>query len=120
MRTPAGKECRHYYEDFHRGRAIQECRLVKQNPASMPWRPSDCSKCRVPEILNANASPNLDLTLTISLRLLGLIRDLQITAYCAKHRIPIEDAFVGCEKCNAERSTNLDIFRQALETEEDD
>jgi hypothetical protein len=119
MRTPAGKECRHYYEDFHRGRAIQECRLVKQNPESMPWRPGDCAKCAVPEILDANASPNMDLKVTIRLRLLGLVRNVEVTATCAKHRIPIEDPFIGCEKCNEERP-GLDVFRQALDTMEED
>jgi hypothetical protein len=119
MRTPAGKECRHYYEDFNRGRAVQECRLVKQNPASMHWRPSDCSKCPVPDILNANASPNLDLMVTIKLRFLGLKRDVEVTASCAKHRVAIEDAFIGCPQCNAERPS-LDLFRQALDTQEDD
>src|SRR5688572_8219728 len=29
MRTPAGKECDFYYEDFHRGRELQECRIQK-------------------------------------------------------------------------------------------
>jgi hypothetical protein len=119
MQTPAGKECRHYYEDFHRGRNIQECRLVKENPESFPWLPRDCNRCPVPDILNANASPNLELKLTIKPRLLGLGRDLQVTAYCRKHRIPIEDAFVGCPYCAAERPS-LDVFRQAFEQDDDD
>ena len=119
MRTPAGKDCRHYYRDFHRGRNIEECRLIKQNPNSMPWRPTDCAKCTVPEILNANASPNMELTVTVKLRLLGLIRDVEVTATCLKHRIPIEDPFTGCPKCNAERP-GLDVFWQALDKQEDD
>ncbi len=28
MINPAGQECRFYYQDFHRGRSEQECRLV--------------------------------------------------------------------------------------------
>jgi len=119
MRTPAGKECRHYHEDFHRGRNIQECRLIKTNPDSLPWRPVDCSNCPVPEILNANASPYVDLVVTVKPRFLGLGRVLTVTASCAKHRISIEDPFTGCPKCNEERP-GLDVFRQALEREEDD
>ena len=59
MKTPAGKECKHYYQDFHRGRDIQECRLAKRNLDSEKWHPDDCSKCPVPEILMANADPDI-------------------------------------------------------------
>jgi hypothetical protein len=119
MRTPAGKECRYYYEDFHRGREMQECRLLKANAESMPWHPSDCARCPIPEILNANASKNLDLKLTIRPKLLGLRRELEVQASCLKHETPIEDAFVGCHQCNAERP-GLDLFRQALEQSDDE
>lgn len=114
MRTPAGKDCRYYYEDFHRGRNVQECRLIKQNPESFPWRPQYCARCPVPEILNANASRNMELTLTVKPVMLGLGRKLEVTASCLKHRISIEDPYVGCPKCNAERP-GLDAFRKALE-----
>lgn len=119
MRTPAGKECRHYYQDFHRGKNVQECRLIRENFESLPWRPGDCAKCTVPEILNANASPNLSLKVTVKTRLLGLGRTLEIEAFCDRHKIPIEDAFTGCPQCNAERP-GLDVFRQALDQSDDD
>jgi len=119
MRTPAGKECRHYHEDFHRGRNIQECRLLKANPDSPHWHPHDCQNCIVPDILNANASRDLELKLTVKMGFLGFGRRLEVSAFCSKHRIPIEDAFVGCPKCNEERP-GLDIFRQALEPDDDD
>ncbi|GAB4310676.1 MAG: hypothetical protein Kow00117_04120 [Phototrophicales bacterium] len=119
MRTPAGKDCRYYHEDFHRGREIQECRLVKDNPESMRWHPSDCSKCPVPDILNANASPYLQLKLSITTRFSVFGRKLKVSASCEKHRIPIEDAFTGCPKCYEERP-GLDIFRQALDQIDDD
>ena len=119
MRTPAGKECRYYYADFHRGRNIQECRLVQANPDSMRWRPNDCKNCPVPDILNANASPNLELKLTIKSRLLGLGRELEIEAFCRKHHIQVENPYIGCPECNAERSS-LDVFRRALGQDDDD
>jgi hypothetical protein len=119
MRTPAGKDCRYYYEDFHRGRELQECRLVKANPDSMAWIPGDCSRCPIPDILNANASKNLELKLTIKPKLLGIRRAPEVAASCLKHGIPIEDPFVGCPECNAERP-GLDLFRQALEQSDDD
>ncbi|MEO8611971.1 MAG: hypothetical protein ABI690_28995 [Chloroflexota bacterium] len=119
MKTPAGKECRHYYEDFHRGRGLQECRLIQANPASLHWRPSDCQQCPVPDILNANSSPDLELAVTVKPRLLGLGRQIEVSASCLKHHIEIKDAFVGCPKCNAERP-GLDVFWQALGKDEDD
>lgn len=120
MRTPAGKECRHYYEDFHRGRNIQECRLVKENPESpLNWRPVDCSTCPVPDILNANSSRYLELKLYIKPRMLGLGRRVEVEASCRRHKISIPDAFVGCPQCNAERP-GLDLFREALQQEDDD
>ena len=119
MRTPAGKECRYFYEDFNRGRDIQECRLEKENPESLHWRPADCSKCPVPDILNANASPDLKLTLSIKPGgVLGMGRKLEVTASCLKHHIPIGDPFVGCPKCYEERP-GLDVFRQALDENDD-
>lgn len=114
MRTPAGKDCRHYYQDFHRGRNVQECRLIKANRDSMPWRPRDCSKCPVPEILYANSSPDLELTVTVRPQFLGLGRQLEVSAYCSKHRCPVEDPMTGCGHCNAERP-GLDVFKRALE-----
>ncbi len=113
MQTPVGKECRHYYEDFHRGRNIQECRLVKQNRRSLPWRPSDCAKCPVPDILNANASPLLELTLIISSRFLSFWRQLEVTAICNGKPIPLHEAYTGCDQDHSNRP-GLDLFRQAL------
>lgn len=119
MRTPAGKECRHYHEDYHRGRDIQECRLIKGNPDSIAWKPVDCETCPVPAILNANADPNMDLTLTVEPRLLGLGRKLSVSAHCHKHNIPISDPYVGCTQCNNEKGPALDLFRQALDGNDD-
>ncbi len=119
MRTPAGKECRYYYQDFHRGRNVQECRLVDEHDGSLPWKPSDCSKCPVPDILQANANPNLALTLRFKPVLLGLGRRTELIATCSKHKKPIADPYVGCSECNQERP-NLDAFIQALESMDDD
>jgi hypothetical protein len=113
MRTPAGKECPEYYADFHRGRRIQECRLAKRNADSAPWHPADCARCPVPEILRANASDTLRLTLTIRPGFLGLGRRLLVTAHCQKHDQPVDDPYIGCALCNAERP-GLAAFADAL------
>jgi hypothetical protein len=114
MKTPAGKECPYYYADFHRGRNIQECRLVAHNPESAPWRPGDCNRCTVPDILLANASDTLRLRLTIRPGVLGIGRYNQVEAFCEKHNVKIADPFVGCPQCNAERP-GFDAFLDALE-----
>lgn len=110
MRTPAGKECRHYYEDFHRGRNVQECRLIQGNMESLPWRPPDCSKCSVPDILNANASRHLELKVTVAKGLLGFGRKVNVQAFCRGEEIPVQEAYTGC----TENSQGLDLFRKAL------
>lgn len=117
MRTPDGRECRHYYQDFHRGRDIQECRLVNDNLESERWNPNDCSKCPVPQILQANACRHLQLKLTIKSHLFGLSRRLTVDANCSEHHLHVEDPHIGCGNCN--NNPGLDIFRQALEDIDD-
>jgi hypothetical protein len=119
MRTPAGKECPHYYADYYRGREIEECRLAKANPESERWNSSDCGRCPVPEILAANSSRDMELKLKIVKGLLGLTRRVEVTAYCLKHRLPIENPYVGCPKCTDERP-GMDIFRKALGQDDHD
>lgn len=103
MRTPAGRECKFYYEDFHRGRSRQECRLIKAQSGSGRWHPRDCERCPVPDILQANASPHLQLEAEIKPGILGIGRHVSVRAWCAKHGTEIEDPYVGCLKCAAER-----------------
>lgn len=101
MRTPAGEECRYYYEDFNRGRQTQECRLIERDRESLPWTPDICGKCPVPSILRANGSPHLRLDLRIRKRF-GLLKTLDLHARCSKHDTPIEDPMRGCQRCTEE------------------
>lgn len=101
MRNPAGAECRHYYEDFNRGRNLQECRLIGQNRRSLPWTPDLCAKCPVPAVLRANGSPDLRLELTITRRL-GLFKGLKLEAYCLQHVRTVPDPMLGCPDCRHE------------------
>jgi hypothetical protein len=118
MRTPAGTECPYYYSDFHRGRATQFCRLLEFQQDSLPWQPGDCKKCPVPGITSANASPHLRLNLIIKPILVGLGRRKQLTATCDRHAISLDDPYVGCPQCNAERP-GLEAFKRALEETDD-
>jgi hypothetical protein len=116
MKTPDGRECRFYYEDYYRGRDVQECRLEKENPNSARWQPSDCSRCPVPEILRANSDPDMKLTLTIHPGFLGFFRRLEVTAHSRIDGKPIADPYIGRLK----ESPQLDLFRKALEEMDDD
>jgi hypothetical protein len=109
MKTPAGKECHYYYEDFNRGRNRQECRLLHTSQ-QMAWRPADCTHCPVPDILWANASPDLVLKASVNKGFLGFGRHIHVTAICKKHDIVIDDPFVGCRQCAKERPNLADLL----------
>jgi hypothetical protein len=102
--TPAGVECRYYYEDYYRGRERQECRLVAQNPRSDPWRPDLCKSCPVPGILRANACPNLVLEARVTRGFLGLARRIRVSAVCSKYLVEVSEPHVGCGHCHEERA----------------
>lgn len=110
MITPAGKECRFYYQNFHRGRSTQECRLLQANPRSEEWRLNDCSQCPVPDILQANSSPDLVLEGTIKKGFLGFSRRVLVTAFCSKHLIDVANPSVGCPQCAKEKPGLSQLF----------
>ncbi len=110
MLTPAGKECRFYYEDYHRGNSEQDCRLVRNNPRSLAWQPKDCFQCPVPEILWANSSPDLVLEGTIRKGMLGMNRRVEIKAFCSRHLVEVGKPEVGCPHCAKERPGLKELF----------
>jgi hypothetical protein len=44
---------------------------------------------------------------------LGIGRTLVVSAFCEKHKAAIDDPYVGCEACNAERPS-VSLFLDAL------
>lgn len=110
MKTPAGKECRFYYQNFHRGHSDQECRLIMGNPRSEAWRPADCSNCPVPDILLANSNPNLVLEAAIEKGFLGFNRRVSVKAFCSKHLVDVHKPQVGCPECAREKPGLPDLF----------
>jgi hypothetical protein len=112
MRTPAGKECRFYYQNFHRGHSDQECRLIMANPRSPDWRIHDCANCPVPEILLANSSPDLVLEGTVKSGLLGFNRRVEVSAFCSKHLIDVSTPHVGCPQCALEKPGLAQLFSE--------
>jgi len=100
MRTPAGKECHYYYADFYRRRDVQACRLIERNRESLPWTPGLCQTCPVPDMLLANACPNLVLDARVSKRLLGLVQRVAVTGWCSAYFLDVERPAVGCGHCH--------------------
>jgi hypothetical protein len=100
VRTPGGRECKHYYEDFHRGANRQECRLVRHGPESPAWRPELCSTCPVPDILRVNSCPNMILEARVARRLLGFVQRVEVTAWCKEHFMDVPHPAVGCGHCH--------------------
>jgi len=102
MITPAGTECPYYYQDFHRGRARQECRLIDKNPAGGRYSPDLCGRCDVPRIVLANACKNMVLEAQVSRRLLGLGRKVKVSAYCTRSLKSVDEPEIGCGQCHLE------------------
>jgi hypothetical protein len=101
MRTPAGTECPYYFEDFHRGRDRQECRLIDRTPNGGNWTPELCDKCPVPRIAMANACPNLVLEARAKSGFLGLVgRRVETGASCVHIGEVVEVPEIGCGHCH--------------------
>jgi hypothetical protein len=100
MRTPAGSECPFYYEDFHRGRSTQVCRLIEHTPDGGRWTPDLCRSCRVPRIALANACPNLVLEAHVRSGFLGLARRVDISATCTRTLASVAEPEIGCGHCH--------------------
>jgi hypothetical protein len=109
MKTPAGKECKYYYADFHRGRNVQACRLIERSQDSPPWNPSLCSTCPVPEILRANASDTLVLDGKIVKKFFGFKQQVEVEGWCSKCFSQVPNPLQGCPNCSLNRPSILDL-----------
>ncbi|MBI1802481.1 MAG: hypothetical protein HY259_10775 [Chloroflexi bacterium] len=97
MRTPAGAECKYYYEDFHR-RSFQECRLIARNPDSAAWSAGLCGRCPVPGILQSNACIHLLLKATVAREWL-IQKRVKVEAYCEQQLVGVASPHSGCGHC---------------------
>jgi len=100
MRTPAGKECRFFYGDYFRGRDREECRLLLSASPPLPWKPSLCTTCPVPEILLANACQNLELIPRLARPFPFLTQGVNVQSFCGKTRRSGFDPHIGCGECH--------------------
>jgi hypothetical protein len=98
MRTRYGKECTYYYEDFRRGRELQECRLLGKESG---WESPLCKDCPVPGILLANACPDMVLRGKIASGFLGMGRKVEISTFCRRSDEAGFDPHTGCSKCHS-------------------
>ncbi len=95
--------CRYFYGDYHRGKDYEECRLIKRNPESRPWRRALCDSCPVPDLLHNTTCREIALEATVTRRW-GLLERVEVYAVCAKHLIELDDPN-HCAKCEAEEQT---------------
>ncbi len=100
MRTPAGIECPYFYGDYYRGKNIEECRLIGNQPPPQNWTPDLCATCPVPAIRRANACEFMQLIPKIVRKFPFVKRQVEITAYCTKAQAKVKIPEVGCGLCH--------------------
>jgi len=110
MKTPAGVECRYFYGDYHRGRNIEECRLLKESHPPQTWQPKLCFTCPVPGILRANACEYLQLNAEVFRPFFILAPRVKVSAYCSKSKQLVDEPHIGCGQCH----DIPDVFKQSL------
>ena len=98
MRTPAGKECKYFYGDYHRGKSLEECRLLSAH--ALTWKPELCSKCPVPDILLANACEHMEFQPRLEKPLLVFKPQVQVRTYCHKCECQVDEPRIGCGQCH--------------------
>ena len=100
MKTPAGKECAYFYGDYHRGREIEECRLLKAAVPPQNWKPELCFTCPVPGIQKANACEHMVLEGRVERPFFILKPRVEVEAYCHKCECNVGDPHIGCGQCH--------------------
>lgn len=98
MLTPAGKECRYFYGDYHRGRQTERCRLLEG--ASLEWSPELCFRCPVPDILRANACEHQTLEPRLDKPLFFMKPQVKVRATCSKCDCEVQEPRIGCGQCH--------------------
>jgi len=54
----------------------------------------------VPDILLANACPNLVLDARVGKRLLGLVHKVEVTGWCSEYFLEVDRPAIGCGHCH--------------------
>ena len=58
----------------------------------------------------ANSSPDLVLEATTKKGILGMGRQVEVTAFCSRHLVDVSKPEVGCPQCAAEKPGFKEIF----------
>ncbi len=96
-------DCRYYYADAHRGREVEECRLIARNRENRrPWKRSLCDSCPTPGILRETTCRHLALEASVE-RQLGLFDSVSVYAVCTEHVIELKNP-KRCPACEAAAS----------------
>ena len=99
MKTPAGKECPHFYGDYYRGRDVEECRLLKAQGEQ--WSRDLCNTCPVPEIARANSCQYMKLKVRIVRPISAVFqRRVRVSAFCEKSERDVTEPQIGCGECH--------------------
>jgi hypothetical protein len=99
MKTPAGRECPHFYGDYYRGRNVEECRLLEAQ--GQAWTPDLCHSCPVPNITRANSCQNMKLKVKIGRPITAVFqRRVQVSAFCEKTKRDVSEPEIGCGECH--------------------
>ncbi len=100
MKTPAGRDCPHFYGDYFRGRNVEECRLLEAQ--GQAWTPNLCSSCPVPDIARANSCLHMRLKVKVGRPISAVFqRRVQVSAYCEKQMQAVPEPEIGCGECHA-------------------
>jgi hypothetical protein len=100
MKTPAGRECPHFFGDYYRGRNVEECRLLEAH--GQQWTHDLCKTCPVPDIARANSCQHMKLIPSVVRPVAALFqRRVQINAFCEKTKRDVSEPQIGCGECHA-------------------
>jgi len=100
MKTPAGRECPHFYGDYYRGRNVEECRLL--DAQGQAWTPDLCNTCPVPNITRANSCQFMKLKVKVGRPITAIFqRRVQVSAFCEKSERDVMEPEIGCGDCHA-------------------
>ena len=100
MKTPFGAQCSYYYEDMHRGREHQECRLLDTNQSN--WTVRLCKSCPVPRWQQCNSCEHLNYRALVTPGLLGFWRRMIIKVWYQDSHSEVIEPEVGCGSCHQE------------------
>ncbi|MFQ5407242.1 MAG: hypothetical protein ACE5FI_02325 [Anaerolineales bacterium] len=115
MQTPYGAECSYYYEDFNRGRNVQECRLAIKSGTAGNWAAGVCRDCPVPSIQRANSCEYLLLEGRVSKGFIGFGRRMTISTWCRKMECDVAEPEIGCGHCHGDNPLLAQLFGEGSE-----